>query len=84
MQVAARLGLAVDVVPFDSVAQMLDGLREGRIHLAPLLTRTPERAKDLVFSDPYLEMPHHVIARSDAPMYWDLASLHGKRLALTA
>jgi len=84
VQVAARLGLAVDVVPFDSVAQMLDALRDGRIHLAPLLTRTPERAKVLAFSDPYLEMPYHVIARSDAPMYWDLASLRGKRLALTA
>jgi two-component system sensor histidine kinase EvgS len=84
VQVAARLGLAIDVVPFDSVAQLLDALRAGRIHLAPLLTRTPERAKALAFSDPYLEMPYHVIARSDAPMYWDLASLHGKRLALTA
>ena len=83
-QVSTRLGVAIDVVPFDSVAKMLDALRDGRIHLVPLLTRTPERAKDFSFSDPYLEMPYHVIARSDAPMYWDLASLRGKRLALTA
>ena len=83
-QVATRLGVAVDVLPFDSVAQMLDALRDGQIHLVPLLTRTPERAKQFSFSDPCLERPHHVIARSDAPMYWDLASLRGKRLALTA
>ena len=83
-QVAARLGTAVDVLPFDSVAQMLDALRDGRIQIVPLLTRTPERAKEFVFSEPYLEMPYHVIARSDAPLYWDLASLRGKRLALTA
>ena len=83
-QVATQLGLAVDVRPFDSEAEMLDALREGRIHLVPLLSRTPQRAKDFAFSDPYLEMPYHVIARSDAPMYWDLASLRGKRLALTA
>jgi len=83
-QVAARLGTAVDVVPFDSVAQMLDALRAGRIHLVPLLTRTPGRAQDFAYSDPYLAMPYHVIARSDAPMYWDLQSLRGKRLALTA
>ena len=83
-QVAARLGTAVDVLPFDSVAQMLDALRAGQIHLAPLLTRTPEREKSFAYSDPYLEMPYHVIARSDAPLYWDLASLRGKRLALTA
>ena len=83
-QVAARLGTAVDVLPFDSVALMLDALRAGQIHIAPLLTRTPEREKVFAYSDPYLEMPYHVIARSDAPLYWDLASLHGKRLALTA
>ena len=83
-QVAARLGTAVDVLPFDSVALMLDALRAGQIHLAPLLTRTPEREKSFAYSDPYLEMPYHVIARSDAPLYWDLASLRGKRLALTA
>ena len=83
-QVSARLGVAVDVLPFDSVAAMLDALRDGQIHLAPLLTRTPARAKEFSFSDPYLEMPYHVIARSNAPMYWDLGSLRGKRLALTA
>ena len=82
-QVAARLGAAVDVLPFDSVALMLEALRAGEIHLVPLLTRTPERAKQFVYSDPYLEMPYHVITRSDTPLYWDLGSLRGKRLALT-
>ena len=83
-QVATRLGTAVDVLPFDSVAQLLDALRDGRIHIAPLLTRTPEREKVFAYSDPYLEMPYHVIARSDSLLLWDLASLHGKRLALAA
>jgi two-component system sensor histidine kinase EvgS len=81
-EVAARLGTAVDVVPFDSVADMLDALRAGRIHLVPFLTRTPARAKEFAFSDPYLEMPYQIVARSDAPLYWDLNSLRGKRLAL--
>lgn len=81
-EVAVRLGTAVDVVPFDSVADMLDALRAGRIHLVPFLTRTPARARDFAFSDPYLEMPHQIVARSDAPLYWDLNSLRGKRLAL--
>lgn len=81
-EVAARLGTAVDVVPFDSVADMLDALRAGRIHLVPFLTRTPARAQDFAFSDPYLEMPYQIVARSDAPLYWDLNSLRGKRLAL--
>jgi two-component system sensor histidine kinase EvgS len=84
VEVAARLGTAVDVVPFDSVADMLDALRAGRIHLVPFLTRTPARAREFSFSDPYLEMPYQIVARSDAPLYWDLNSLRGKRLALAA
>ncbi|MBP6902526.1 MAG: transporter substrate-binding domain-containing protein [Burkholderiaceae bacterium] len=81
-QVAARLGVAVEIVAFDSVAQMLDGLRAGRIDVVPLLNRTEGRAREFGFSRPYLEMPYYIVARSDAPLYWDLASLHGKRLAL--
>ncbi|MEK8051730.1 transporter substrate-binding domain-containing protein [Ideonella sp. DXS22W] len=81
-QVAARLGVAVDVVPFDSVARMLDALRAGQIHVVPFLTYTPGRAQDVTYSHPYLEMPYYIVARSDAPMYWDLDSLRGRRLAL--
>jgi ABC-type amino acid transport substrate-binding protein len=81
-QVAARLGVAMDVVPFDSVAAMLDALRDGSIHLVPFLTRTEAREREFVFSQPYLEMPYMIVARSDAPLYWDLNSLRGKRLAL--
>lgn len=83
-QIAQRLGVAVDVVPFDSVAQMIDALRAGRIHLVPFLTYTPGRAKELAYSQPYLEMPYYIVARHDAPLYWDLESLRGRRLALTA
>lgn len=81
-QVLARLGAAAQVVPFDSVADLLDALRQGRIHLAPLLNRTPERARRLAFSVPYLDMPYYIVARTDAPLYWNLDSLRGRRLAL--
>jgi two-component system, NarL family, sensor histidine kinase EvgS len=82
--VARRLGLAVDVVAFDNVAAMLDALREGRIDLIPFLTRTRERERDFAFTRPYFEMPYMLVARSDAPLYWDLGSLRGKRLALAS
>jgi two-component system sensor histidine kinase EvgS len=81
-QVAARLGVAMDVVPFDNVGAMLDALRDGSIHLVPFLTRTEAREREFVFSQPYLEMPYMIVARSNAPLYWDLNSLRGKRLAL--
>lgn len=81
-QVAQRLGVALQVVPFDSVAAMLDGLRAGRIDLVPFLTRTPERAREFVYSKPYVEMPYVLVARTDAPLYWGLESLAGRQLAL--
>jgi two-component system sensor histidine kinase EvgS len=82
--VAAQLGIGTEIVPFDSVADMLEALRGGRIDLVPLLTKTPERSREFVFSQPYFEMPYMLLARNDAPMYWDLASLAGRRLALAA
>lgn len=81
-QVARRLGIGVQVVPFENVAAMLDALRIGSIDLVPFLTPTPQRDKEFVFSAPYFDMPYMLIARSDAPIYWGLASLRGRRLAL--
>ncbi len=80
--VASRIGVGVEVGAFDSVAEMLDALRSARIDFAPFLTPTPERSREFVFSTPYLEMPYMLLARSDAPLFWDLGSLRGKRLAL--
>ncbi len=82
-QVAQQLGVGLHVVPFDSAAPMLEALRRGHIDLVPFLTRTPERERDFRFSRPYASMPYMLVARSDAPLYWGLSSLRGKRLALT-
>jgi len=81
-QVARRLGVAVQVVPFDNVAAMLDALRAGTIELVPFLTRTPEREREFVFGTAYAEMPYMLVARNDGPLYWGLDSLRGRRLAL--
>ena len=81
-QVRSRLGVNTEIVAFGSVAEMLDALRAGRIDVVPFLTRTPDRAREFVFSRPYFSMPYMLVARPDAPLYWDLASLRGKRLAL--
>ncbi len=83
-QVAQRLGVAVQVVPFDSVADLLAGLRTGTIDLVPFLTATKARDSEFKFSEPYLSMPYVLVARSDEPLYWGLASLQGRRLALAA
>ncbi len=81
--VAQRVGVATQIEAFDNVAEMLQALREQRIDFVPFLTPTEERQREFVFSQSYLEMPYMLLARTDAPMYWDLGSLRGKRLALS-
>jgi len=81
-QVVRRLGVAAELVPFDSVSAMLDALRGGAIDVVPFLTRTAARAREFAYSAPYFEMPYLLVGRSDGPLYWDLASLDGHRLAL--
>lgn len=83
-QVVRRLGVGHEVVGFANVGEMLDALRRGEIDLVPFLTRTPEREREFAFSAPYVEMPYVIVARADAPMYWNLDSLRGKTLALAA
>jgi two-component system, NarL family, sensor histidine kinase EvgS len=81
-QVAARLGVGTEIVGFDNVAAMLEALRAGTIDLVPFLTRTPQRERDFRFSQPYIEMPYVMVGRGDGPLYYDLGSLRGRRLAL--
>lgn len=81
-QLAQHLGVGLHVIPFDHAGDMLAALRDGRIDLVPFLTRTPAREREFRFSQPYLTMPHVLVARSDAPLYWGLDSLRGRRLAL--
>lgn len=81
-QVAHRIGIGVQVLAFDNVGAMIDALRRGEIDLIPFFTRTPEREAEFAYSRPYVEMPYVIVARTDAPLYFDLHSLRGKRLAL--
>lgn len=81
-QVARRLGVAIQLRAYESVAAMIAGLEAGEIDVIPYLTRTDKRAQRFGFSAPYVEMPYALVARDDSPMYWNLGSLRGKRLAL--
>jgi two-component system, NarL family, sensor histidine kinase EvgS len=81
-QVAQRLGVVVQLTPFDNVASMLAALRSGSIDVVPLLSKTSQRAADFGYSQPYIDIPYVIVARTTAPMFWSLDSLRGKRLAL--
>jgi two-component system, NarL family, sensor histidine kinase EvgS len=81
-QLVQRLGIVTEVVAFDSVADLLAAMRQGEVDIVPFLTRTEERAGFVSFSKPYVRMPYVLVGRNEGTLYWDLASLGGKRLAL--
>ena len=81
-ELALRLGLLVQLLPFDSQSEMLDALRGGRIDALPLLEHTPQRAQGLAYTLPWLELPQVLVGADDGPLYWGLDSLRGRRLAV--
>ena len=83
-ELALRLGLLVQLLPFDSQSEMLDALRGGRIDALPLLEHTPQRAQGLAYSLPWLELPQVLVGADDGPLYWGLDSLRGRRLAVAS
>jgi ABC-type amino acid transport substrate-binding protein len=81
-ELALRLGVLVQLQPFDTDAEMLQALRAGRIDVLPLLEHTPERDQGLQYSLPWLELAQVLVGADDGPLYWGLYSLRGRRLAL--
>ncbi len=81
-ELALRLGVLVQLLPFDTPSEMLDALRGGRIDALPLLEHTPQRAQGLAYSLPWLELPQVLVGADDGPLYWGLDSLRGRRLAV--
>ena len=62
-----------------------EALAKGRareIDLFPCLSKSPERAKFLTFTDPYLTYPLVLVTRQDAPLMGGLEDLDGKRMAV--
>ncbi|MGI2261590.1 transporter substrate-binding domain-containing protein [Shewanella sp. GXUN23E] len=78
---AARLGLTLEFVPFDSFHQLLDALKRGDIKLVGSLLPTAERLKDISFTDSYWPSPWAVASTESSSIY-GLAQLAGKRVVV--
>ncbi len=81
-ELALRLGLVLQLQPFDTEAAMLEALRAGQIDLLPLLQHTPQEAAGLQFTLPWLELPQVLVGAESGTLYWGLDTLRGRRLAL--
>ncbi|MFO7600262.1 MAG: transporter substrate-binding domain-containing protein, partial [Candidatus Desulfacyla sp.] len=72
-----RLGGRLKIVPLPWT-EMVEGVKEKRIDGLMDITPRPDREAVFHFTKPYLNIPHSIIARKDAPYYEDLSQLAGK------
>lgn len=77
-----KLDIEMEVVLDIPFNEALERGRTGQIDLFPCLTKTPERSKILLFTEPYLSYPLVIVAREDAPVIGGIEDLSGKRLAI--
>jgi len=54
-------------VPNLSWSEVINKARAGEIDVLPCVTKTPERSKFLIFSEPYISFPMVILTREDAP-----------------
>ena len=77
-----KLGVEMQVVfgiPFN---EALTRGKAGRIDFFPCISKTPERSKFLLFTEPYLSYPLVIITREGAPIVGGMKDLGGKHLAV--
>ncbi|MBF0257491.1 MAG: PAS domain S-box protein [Desulfamplus sp.] len=76
-----RLGIDFKIIP-GPFADNLKAVQEKRIDALMDVTPKPEREVFLNFTQPYIEVPHVIVGRSDGPFHYSEEDLRGKTLAL--
>src|SRR5689334_10458251 len=65
-ELARRLGARIEYVEFDTAGKIADAVREGRIDVA-FLANDPQRANEIAFSAPYVQIEGTYMLRADSP-----------------
>lgn len=83
--VAGAAGLQIEPLAAEPLAALLERLQRGEADLITSLRPTPDRARYLAFTRPYVEVPAILVTRADAPEAVSrrgLAALGGQRVAV--
>jgi polar amino acid transport system substrate-binding protein len=65
LELTRRLGVPMELVAYDSAGRMADGAQAGAWDVA-FLAADPERAEEIVFTEPYLEVPTTYLVWEDS------------------
>ncbi len=77
-----KLGLHVESSERQPFADILAAMERGDVDLYTATTRTADRERFALFSDPYERYPIAIAGRADAGLYAGTASLVGRRVAV--
>src|SRR5512132_377425 len=66
-ELARRLGAAIEYVTFDTAGKMADAVKEGAWDVA-FLAADPQRAAQIAFSPPYVQIEGTYLVRADSPL----------------
>lgn len=75
------LGVRFEIARGFSWQESVDGVKKKKIDLFTSVSKTPERERFALFTDPYISMPINIFTRNDVSYIGDLDSLAGKRVA---
>ncbi|WP_370298210.1 diguanylate cyclase [Pontibacterium sp.] len=79
---AKMLGIKLQLVPTENWSESMDKARERLCDVLPMINQSPERAKFLNFTVPYVSMPVVLITDQKATYLDGLKSLEGEKLAI--
>jgi polar amino acid transport system substrate-binding protein len=66
-ELARRLGVGITYVTYDTAGKLADGVRSGAWDVA-FLAGEPERAQEIAFSPPYVQIEGTYMVRADSPL----------------
>ncbi|MGD9192953.1 MAG: transporter substrate-binding domain-containing protein, partial [Desulfobacterales bacterium] len=77
-----KLNISMTPVPDISWNEVMKKAREGGIDVLPCVAKTPERAKFLLFTQPYLSFPMVIVTREDSPFISGILGYEDGKLAV--
>jgi polar amino acid transport system substrate-binding protein len=66
-ELARRLGARLEYVEFDTAGKIADAVRQGKVDVA-FLANDPQRANEIAFSAPYVQIEGTYMVRAESPM----------------
>lgn len=83
-QLARNTGLTFTQPPISDWSRVVTMARDGVVDLLPAIARTPDRAKDLAFSKPYIRLPLLIYQQTSSLPVKNMGDLDGKSVAVIA